>query len=337
MRTNLIFHCFLAWGVVLLASVASGQTLGVRLCAGVSITGTNVGLYAMQANSDLTNSNGWACVGLVTLPATNYFWTDTNALAGQRYYRTVQASTNLVCILPGTFTMGSPTNEALRGTNETQHVVTISKGFYMGKYPVTQGEYLAVTGSNPSHFTGNLGLPVETVSWYDATNYCWLRTVQERAAGLIPPNWAYRLPTESEWEYAARAGTVTAFYLGDALHSQQENFVGTNEYDAVTGNIYNSSGVNLQQTAMVGSHAPNGWGLYDMAGNVKQWCQDWTGNYPTGSVTDPQGPATGMGKQARGGSWLNGALNCRSASRIGSKNGGADTFIGFRVVLAQTP
>jgi formylglycine-generating enzyme required for sulfatase activity len=177
---------------------------------------------------------------------------------------------------------------------------------------------------------------VEKVTWYDATNYCALRTAQERAAGLIPTNWVYRLPTESEWEYAARAGTVTAFYLGSALHSQQANFNGTNEYDSVIGSIYNPTGINLQTTTLPDSYAPNGWGLYDMQGNVMEWCLDWYGTYPSGAVTDPQGPTTGTYRVRRGGRFLDGAVNCRSASRVGyvlpTATGSA---AGFRIVLAQ--
>src|SRR5437667_8911530 len=138
----------------------------------------------------------------------------------------------------------------------------------MERFLVTQGDYLAVVGSNPSYFrngidgthyggtggtiTDELIHPVETVSWYDATtNYCALRTQQERAGGLIPTNYVYRLPTESEWEYACRAGTTTAFYLGSSLHSGQANFVGQFEYDASVGTTWNPSGIYLGQTTAV--------------------------------------------------------------------------------------
>jgi sulfatase modifying factor 1 len=343
MKITKLFQCFFAASVAslfLAAPCVSAQTppvLGIQLYAGVSITGTNAGLYAIQATGNVADSNSWACAGLVTLPQTNYFWTDTSksASSGQRFYRAVLTATNLTYILPGTFTMGSPTNEALRNSDEVQHVVTISHGFFMGKFPVTQGEYLAVVGSNPSFHTGNLNYPVEKVSWYDATNYCGLRTAQERAAGLIPANWAYRLPTEAEWEYACRAGTTTAFYLGSALHSQQANFAGTNEYDAVVGNIYNASGVYLQATTVVGGYAPNGWGLYDLAGNVDEWCQDWYGDYPAGSVTDPQGPASGTFRIHRGGYWFAGGANCRSAIRAHIMPANDRNASGFRAVLAQ--
>jgi len=340
MKTLKSIHSYLALGFALAVCIpALSQTapvLGVQLSASVKITATNAGLYAIQATSDLADSNSWICVGLVQLPATNLLWTDTSksAASGQRFYRAVQTSTNLVYIPSGTFTMGSPTNEALRGANETQYLVTLSKGFYMNKYLVTQAEYLAVASNNPSHFTGNLNLPVESVSWNDATNYCALLTSQDQTAGLIPGDWAYRLPTESEWEYACRAGTVTAFYLGSTLHSQQANFVGTNEYDSAVGNIFNVSGVNLQTTTIVGSYAPNPWGLYDMAGNLLEWCQDRFGNYPAGSVTDPQGPATGSRRVLRGGSWSTGASVCRSASRSGLTPVTVDSSAGFRVVLA---
>src|SRR5436309_180629 len=142
--------------------------------------------------------------------------------------------------------MGSPTNETFIGLDEVQHMVTISRGFWMEKFLVTQGHYLAVAGSNPSFFNGvqngtdygtDVTRPAEQVSWIDATNYCALRTQQERQAGLIPTNYVYRLPTESEWEYASRAGTTTAFSLGTGLQSGQANFAGQYEYDASVGNI----------------------------------------------------------------------------------------------------
>jgi formylglycine-generating enzyme required for sulfatase activity len=340
MKTRKSIHCFLALGFALAVCLpALSQTapvLGVQLTASVNITGTNSGLYAIQATSNLGSSNSWACVGFVQLPATNYIWTDTSksAVSGQRYYRVVQTSTNLVYILPGTFTMGSPTNEAERNALESQHLVTLSKGYYMGKYLVTQAEYQAVTDGNPSHFTGSLSLPVDQVSWNNAANYCALRTASEQAGGLIPTNWAYRLPTESEWEYACRAGTVTSFYTGNVLPSPQANFDGTNEYDSAVGSFYSAGGVNLQATTVVGIYAPNGWGLYDMAGNLWEWCQDWYGNYPSGGVTDPQGPTTGTFRVMRGGSWRDGATVCRSAARSEIPPGQAHFFTGFRVVLA---
>src|SRR5439155_14115214 len=274
--------------------------------------------------------------------ATNV-WTDPLARTpGQRFYRAVSvpaaADTNLVFIQPGTFTMGSPTNEAERRPDESQHIVTISRGFWMEKLLVTQGDYLAVVGSNPSYFTSvngysdDLTRPVETVNWYDATNYCAMRTQQERAGGLIPTNYVYRLPTESEWEYACRAGTTNAFYLGRALRSGQANFDGQYEYDASVGTISNTNGIYLSQTTAVGSYAANGWGLYDMIGNVEEWCQDWLGNYPVGSVTDPQGAVTGSSRVVRGGDWCTIAGYCRSAFRDYAYPGGRYSNFGFRVV-----
>jgi formylglycine-generating enzyme required for sulfatase activity len=255
-----------------------------------------------------------------------------------------------VFIQPGTFTMGSPTNEAERASDEVQHIVTISRGFWMGKYLVTQGDYLAVVGSNPSYFrngidgtntfggtgstiTNDLRHPVESVSWNDATNYCALRTHQERAGGLIPTNYVYRLPTESEWEYADRAGTTTAFYLGSSLRSGQANFDGY-EYDAVLGTINNTNGIFLSITTPVGTYAANPWGFYDMIGNVWEWCQDWYGVYPGGSVLDPQGPATGSTRVIRGGWWGNDARDCRSATHDYDYPSGRDYSVGFRAVLA---
>jgi formylglycine-generating enzyme required for sulfatase activity len=236
--------------------------------------------------------------------------------------------------------MGSPDSEALRSFDETQHLVTISKGFWMAKYEVTQLEYQNLIGTNPSYFNTNNGYtqdlsrPVEMVSWNDATNYCALLTQQEWAARLIPTNYVYRLPTESEWEYACRAGTTTAFYLGNALHSGQANFAGTYEYDAAIGSIPNPNGIFLHTTTPVGSYPANGWGLYDMIGNVWNYCQDWYDTYPSGSVTDPQGPESGYWHIQRGGSWIMVGYVCRSAQRVRTDATSTWTHVGFRVVLA---
>jgi sulfatase modifying factor 1 len=312
----------------------------------VSLTGTVGTVYSIQYATGLSPTNLWVDRTLLQAQGAGNLWTDPSApTPDSRFYRAISvpapADTNLVFIQPGTFTMGSPTNEALRDPDETQHTVTISRGFWIGKYLVTQGDYLAVVGSNPSHFVSlDLSLPVETVSWDDATNYCALRTQQERAGGLIPTNYAYRLPTESEWEYADRAGTTTAFYLGSGLYSGQANFDGQREYDASVGTFDNPSGINLGITTPVGSYGANPWGLYDMIGNVFELCQDWYGAYPAGSVIDPQGPATGFPdllRIVRGGNYYFFAWTCRSAFRLGlpvTSYQDKGSGYGFRAVLA---
>jgi formylglycine-generating enzyme required for sulfatase activity len=254
----------------------------------------------------------------------------------------------MVWIPPGTWTfvMGSPASEADRNSDEVQHTVTLSHGFYMGKYAVRQGQYLVVAGNNPSYFqtedyyenpiSPDLNRPVEEVSWSDATNYCALLTQSDRAAGRIPSSWGYRLPTEAEWEYACRAGTTTAFDFGSAIHGGMANFYDYDEYDAAIGDIYvaNPSVRWLARTTTVGSYAPNAFGLYDMHGNVWEWCQDWFGAYPAGSVTDPQGPVTGSNRVDRGGCWWDIGGDCRSAIRDFNLPADWIYTIGFRVVLA---
>jgi sulfatase modifying factor 1 len=251
-------------------------------------------------------------------------------------------SPRLAWIPPGSFVMGSPASEAERqdgGSDETQHTVTLTKGFYMGKYTVTQGEYLALMGSNPSYFTGDLNRPVEQVSWIDSTNYCAHLTAHEQAAGRLPSGWVYRLPKESEWEYACRAGTTTAFSFGSAIHGGMANFDDHYEYDASIGDTYvsNPAVPYLPRTTAVGSYKPNAWGLYDMPANVGEWCLDWWGSYPTGSVTDPQGPSSGTYRVYRGCGWGGHGRYCRSADRynIGHRDPpGRWNVMGFRVVLA---
>ena len=238
----------------------------------------------------------------------------------------------LAWINPGIFTMGSPSTEQDRKDDEEpQTQVTISSGFWMSKYETTQDEYEAVMGGNPSSYKGNANLPVEMVSWDDATNYCAKLTVREQTAGRLPAGYEYRLPTEAEWEYACRAGTTAATAYGNSLSSTQANFNGNLPYGGANAGPYREA------TARVGTYATNAWGLYDMHGNVSEWCLDWYGAYPGGTVTDPQGPATptsGMYRVLRGGSWnMNGGL-CRSASRSCSTPKSTRRTDGFRPILA---
>jgi formylglycine-generating enzyme required for sulfatase activity len=251
--------------------------------------------------------------------------------------------------------MGSPSNEVERfGFEGPQTVVTLTRGFFIGKYEVTQGEYLEVIASNPSSFrngtppvfpgtgdavTNELRHPVEQVSWFDATNYCARLTERERGAGRIPVGHVYRLPTEAEWEYACRAGTTSAFHYGPALRSGMANFLGFYEYDSSVGTTNKPDWIYLGRTTVVGSYEANGWGLYDMHGNVWEWCLDWLdySGFLGGRVVDPQGSSTGSDRVIRGGSWNYGALFCRSANRANddSRPGHRDQLIGFRVVLAS--
>jgi formylglycine-generating enzyme required for sulfatase activity len=228
---------------------------------------------------------------------------------------------NMVRINGGTFMMGSPENDLGHENNETQHQVTISS-FYIGKYEVTQKEYEEIMGINPSEFKGD-NLPVENVSWYDAIEYCNRRSQQE---GLSPAytvdgenviwKWdanGYRLPTEAEWEYACRAGTTTPFYTGDFITTKQANYNG-------------------EKTMPVGSFTPNDWGLYDMHGNIWEWCWDRYGNYPSGTQTDPTGAVFGGSQVVRGGSWRHIAPGLRSAFREYFNPYYLSDFIGFRLV-----
>lgn len=287
-------------------------------------------------------TNTWAGLAAVTADANGAVRVSVPLFYRVRGYA---VSTNLVAIPAGTFVMGSPASEPARSIAEgPQTQVTISQGFWMGKYEVMQAEYLAVMGNNPSVFVAangygtDLSRPVETVSWYDAVAYCAALTARERSAGRLPAGYAYRLPTEAEWEYSCRAGTTTPFHYGSALRSGMANFYGYDEYPPCgdsTYYCYNASGISLHRTTSVGSYAPNAWGLYDMHGNVWEWCQDWYGAYPGGSVSDPQGPASGSSRVSRGGGWYEHAFNCRSAFRNYYYSPlGRYYNLGFRVVLA---
>ena len=342
------WFCLLCLGIAGAGPKACGQngpSLKFQLSAGhptFTLKGDAGTVYSIQYADRLLPTNSWIDRTLVQVQGSSIGWSDPAVITnGQRYYRAVTiappADTNLVFIPPGTFVMGSPANEALRFLDETPHIVTLSRGFWISQYLMTQKDYIAVVGSNPSQFQGNLERPVERVSWYNATNYCYLRTQQEQAAGLIPSNYVYRLPTESEWEYACRAGTTTAFYLGNSLSSGQANFDGQYGYDASSGQSYNPAGLFLQQTTPVGSYTTNAWGLYDMIGNVMEWCQDLYGAYPTGSVVDPQGASTGTTRVRRGGYWQLTGQYCRSAQRGNGVGTVTLSYYGFRIVLAPDP
>ena len=229
----------------------------------------------------------------------------------------------LILIPAGSFTMGSPVGEVGRMFDETPHRVTLTKSYYLGSYEVTQDQYEKVMGSNPSTFKGAKN-PVEMESWDDAISFCkkLSELPDEKAAGR-----EYRLPTEAEWEYACRAGSTTTYSFGDRAES-------LGEYAWFKENAGN-------ETHPVGEKKPNRWGLYDMHGNVWEWCQDWYTGYPPAASTDPQGPDGGEGwfdplRVVRGGTGLHDADYCRSARRVGIDPSNRTYILGFRVALSPS-
>ncbi len=216
-----------------------------------------------------------------------------------------------VLIRAGSFTMGSDENTG-DGDESPQHEVTITRPFYLGKFEVTQEQWVALMGSNPSGFKG-AKRPVDSVSWNDCQRF--LARLHEKTGRK------FALPSEAQWEYACRAGTHTTWSFGN---------------DAAVAGDYGWLGVNSGGTThAVGTRKPNAWGLYDMHGNVWEWCADWYAKhgYPTGRVADPTGPATSEGRILRGGGWGEDPLNARCAGRNCDGPDGAHNGIGFRCVL----
>jgi sulfatase modifying factor 1 len=216
---------------------------------------------------------------------------------------------------PGAFMMGSPENEKDRKVDETRHEVTFTKGFYLGKYEVTQAQWTEVMETNPSEFAGD-DLPVEMVSWKDAMEFCEKLTEIERASGQIPDGWKYRLPTEAQWEYACRAGTTTVYAFGDKITTKQANFDKT-----------------LGKTTNIGKYPANAWGFHDMHGNIREWCLDWHNPFAKGSMRDPQGPADGSYRVGRGGCWDYDGRDVRSADRSRHAPDARGSDLGFRLSL----
>lgn len=222
--------------------------------------------------------------------------------------RAVVPVTNMIALAPGSFV-------------RLRQRVTLSREYWLGKYEVTQAEFQAVTGKNPSHFATDPRLPVEKVSQAGAAAYCVLLTQREQAAGRLPAGYAYRLPTEAEWEYACRAGGTNHFSFGD---------------DVAEAGAYAWTEENSEaKTHPIGTKRPNAWGFHDMHGNVWEWCQDWFGQYPAVEVTDPQGPAEGKFKVFRGGGWNNEAKFARSSNRFMMAATNGIHFVGFRVALSR--
>jgi formylglycine-generating enzyme required for sulfatase activity len=227
-----------------------------------------------------------------------------------------------VLVPPGKFRMGSPVDEKDRGGDETLHDVTLTEPFDLGKTEVTQAQYEALTGKNPSHFQG-AKRPVEMVSWDEAQDFA-ARLTKKRGDRHV-----YRLPTEAEWEYACRGGRPSSqpFGVGDGhtLSSREANFNGNYSYGSA------AKGLNLESTCRVGSYPANALGLFDMRGNVWEWCADWCGPYPRGDATNPPGPSEGSVRATRGGCWNGGAGYCRAAFRGRAAPSYRDFGLGFRL------
>jgi formylglycine-generating enzyme required for sulfatase activity len=282
--------------------------------------------------------------------ATSYPWTELDSIPAGGW-TTDHKTTKLVLrrIPAGTFTMGSPGDPAPelgRGSDETQHSVTLTQDLYVGVFEVTQAQWNRVMGTWPSYFNNTTyrnTRPVETVSWNEIRGGAWpgdpagsgapgagtfVKLLRDRTGLSVD------LPTESQWEYACRAGTTTALNSGKNLTSTGEcpnmAAVGRYYYNGYSG--YTQGGDTSKGTAAAGSYQANAWGLYDMHGNVWEWCADWYGTYP-GTVTDPLGSASGSNRVIRGGSWVNLAGNCRSAQRVRFSPTNRNIFIGFRLAL----
>ena len=218
-----------------------------------------------------------------------------------------------VLIPPGEFLMGSETD---RYYDKGPVSVSLTQGFWLAETQVTQAVFHSVVGAEPwkrrNHVKEGPGCAASYINWDDAMEFCAELTTRERAAGHLPAGWEYRLPTEAEWEYACRAGTTTAYYFGDDASE-------LSDYGWWGGFIGNGNAKDEQYAHRVGQKKPNAWGLYDMHGNVWEWCSDWYGEYSGGSVTDPTGADTGSDRVNRGGGWYGFPRSARSANRSGSE------------------
>jgi formylglycine-generating enzyme required for sulfatase activity len=240
----------------------------------------------------------------------------------------------LIWIPPGDFIMGSPESEMYRSDDEKQVLVSLTKGFWLGRHSVTQAEWQRVMQTTPWRIETyqacvNEGddYPATYVSWDDAMQFCEKLTETEHQAGCLPSDWQYTLPTEAQWEYACRAGTKTRFSFGDD-DVDLSNYGGWS--GIVTGNVQSE-----EYTRRMGQKKANPWGLYDMHGNVCEWCRDVYAEKLAGG-TDPQGPSTGQYRVHRGGGRFVTAWGCRSASRSARDSRNRDDDLGFRIAAVPS-
>jgi len=266
-------------------------------------------------------------------PPTALKYPTTNNSHGDHFTNSI--GMEFVYIESGEFMMGSPEDEEGHGDNKGWHRVVLTKPYWMGVTAVTQAQYRQVMGNNPSRFKKREGgvfgffgqvydldkFPVDSVSWSEAKSFC--ESLSQSTGDQC------RLPSEAEWEYACRAGTTTPFNTGDTISTDQANYDGNSTYSNAQKGIYR------RKTTPVKTFEPNAWGLYDMHGNVEEWCEDWYGNdyYRNSPSSDPTGPRAGSFRVLRGGSWYNYSRHCRSAIRSRNSPGYRSNCLGFRVVL----
>jgi formylglycine-generating enzyme required for sulfatase activity len=320
-------------------SCAVSNVAGSATSANALLTVNGANLYVVIDLSGGTSAVSYPVTYLDSAP-TDLF-TNTEGSDSLSKYMTTQIV--LRRITAGTFTMGAPLTEVgIQLYDQPQHQVTLTQDFYMGVFEVTQEQYRLVTGLEPSRFNVNPANPVEQVSWNDVrgadTN--WPGGTQRPDGGTFlgllssKTGLSFDLPTESQWEYACRAGTTTALNSGQNLISGTQDSAA----DAVAWYGYNCVFGGDRSTMPAGGKPANAWGLYDMHGNVFEWCLDWFDMYPAGPVSDPVGPSTNpyspyTPRILRGGAWNCAAFFVRSAFRMGDNSDERLMFIGFRVVV----
>ncbi|MFM7817129.1 MAG: formylglycine-generating enzyme family protein [Verrucomicrobiota bacterium] len=299
---------------VAVQGVAGSGPKTTRKHAGSPVLSTGHDYEVVVGGGDGFGPKWWTEVpvqptGATVGPVVGRSFTNSSVLPGARF----------IWVSGGSFKMGSTdVTDPSRNIDEVQHWVTVS-GFWLLDHEVTQGEFRNLVRHNPSRLQGDSNRPVEQVSWIEAVAFCDELTRRDREAGRIRGDQRYRLPTESEWEYAARAGEPGPRH-------------------GVLDLIAWWSGNSLGQTNPVGGKYPNKWGFYDMIGNVSEWCFDWYGAYPVSVVQDPRGPTSGSFRVIRGGSWFGdgvSSVSLRLAARTGMEPVFREGWVGFRLALSS--
>ncbi|MCC7373264.1 MAG: lamin tail domain-containing protein [Verrucomicrobiales bacterium] len=297
--------------------------------------------------------SSWQVLGFFSPAETNRieaFLVPVSSTVPQHFFRVIRDSTDtgnpdpshFAWIPPGTFTMGTLPTEQDRWPQEgPQTRVTLTRGYWMSRFEITQGEFLSLMHTNPAYLPGDLSRPAEWVSWFDAVEYCARRTEIERANGRIPQGYAYRLPTEAEWEYACRAGTTTRFNFGNDYNLTELDdyawYTKNSGYDFPPEPTWWEFQGRYYSAHPVGQKRPNAWGLHDMHGNVKEWTANWySDSLPGGEATDPKGPESGEIRTVRGGTWGYEGWFVRVGYREARYPDYKSRSIGFRPILAPT-